>query len=153
MRICQKMSMQNRGFTMIEMLIVLFCVLLVLSFLPMLLDIHWLQTDKSRRFNQLEWQVFVQQLKREIRESTQLQSSGAVLYAYKPTGEKVSFEKYGTVIRRRVNNEGNETVLQAVSDVRYEVKEKGVRIHVLTLEGRQYTAFISTFFPIKVKQT
>ncbi|MBB5325225.1 competence protein ComGF [Anoxybacillus tepidamans] len=146
------MNMGSRGFTLIEMLIVLLVVLLIVSFLPFLLDIRWLHDKPLNRFNHLEWQVFLQQLKSEIRESKQLESDQAVMYAYKPTGEKVSFEKYGSLIRRRVNDQGNEVVLQSVSDVRYELAQNGVRIIVVTTEGKRYEAFVSTFFPIKVKQ-
>jgi competence protein ComGF len=146
------MNIRNHGFTLLEMLMVLLVVLLVISFLPLLLDVHWLKEDPVNRFNRLEWQVFLQQLKNEIRESKQLESSGQILYVYKPTGERVSFEKYGQLIRRRVNSQGNEIVLQSLSDVQYELTNNGVRIIVITTEGERYEAFVTSFFPIKVKQ-
>jgi competence protein ComGF len=150
MRLRQKMS-RTGGFTLLEMLIVLLGVLLVLSFLPALLDVRWLQKEPLQRFNRLEWHVFLQQLKSEVRESAQLETNGTTLYAYKRNGEKVSFERYGTIIRRRVNGQGHETVLQAVADVRYKLAVRGVHIEMITVEGTRYTAFVAAFFPIQVK--
>ncbi|MCZ0754641.1 competence type IV pilus minor pilin ComGF [Anoxybacillus sp. J5B_2022] len=143
--------MNHRGFTLLEMLVVLSIVLLVVSFLPFLLDVRWLHEKQLNQFHPLEWQVFLEQMKSEIRESKQLQTTETILYAYKPTGEKVSFEKYGSLIRRRVNGQGNEVVLQSISDVRYELAQNGVWIEVITTKGKRYEAFVSTFFPVQVK--
>ncbi|MBS2770056.1 prepilin-type N-terminal cleavage/methylation domain-containing protein [Anoxybacillus sp. PDR2] len=143
---------QSRGFTIIEMLIVLSVVLLIVSFFPILLDIRWLRTEKQPQFNRLEWQVLLQQLKQEVRESRQIASDGEKLYLYKRGGEEVCLEQYGSFIRRRVNGQGNEIVLQSISSIQYKLEENGVEVVVIANDGKRYSAFISTFFPIKVKR-
>jgi competence protein ComGF len=143
---------QSRGFTIIEMLIVLSVVLLIVSFFPILLDIRWLQTEKQSQFNRLEWQVLLQQLKQEMRESRQIASDGEKLYLYKRGGEEVCLEQYGSFVRRRVNSQGNEIVLQSISSIQYKLAENGVEVMVIANDGKRYSAFICTFFPIKVKR-
>jgi len=143
--------MNSRGFTLLEMLVVLAVVLLVVSFFPLLLDVRWLH-EKQNEFQPLEWQVFLQQIKSEIREAKELENVSTTLYAYKPTGEKVSFETYGTLIRRRVNGQGNEIVLQNVSYVQYQLATTGVQITVTATNGKRYEAFVSTFFPVQVRR-
>ncbi|WP_199425702.1 competence type IV pilus minor pilin ComGF [Thermaerobacillus caldiproteolyticus] len=145
------MKKRNQGFTFIEMIMTLSIVLLVVAFLPSLLDIHWLKSERGSS-QRLEWQLFVQQLKNEVRESRQLECNGTTLILYKQAGEQVSFEKYGQSLRRRVNGRGNEIVLQSISNVQYEATNNGVRVAMTTTEGKRYEAFVTTFFPIQVKE-
>mgnify|MGYP003622676308 CR=1 FL=1 len=131
MRVCKKMN--SRGFTLLEMLVVLAVVLLVVSFFPLLLDVRWLH-EKQNEFQPLEWQVFLQQIKSEIREAKELENVSTTLYAYKPTGQ------------------GNEIVLQNVSYVQYQLATTGVQITVTATNGKRYEAFVSTFFPVQVRR-
>jgi competence protein ComGF len=147
------MMRNNRGFTLVEMLVTLSGFLLIVSLLPLLLNIDWMKVNQSERFQRLEWQLFIQQVTSEIREAKEIEVNNQTLYLYKFTGEKVSFEKYGYLIRRRVNGQGHEILLQYISDVQYQLEVNGIRIKVMTERGKDYETFITTFFPLKVKST
>jgi competence protein ComGF len=145
------MSKPNSGFTLVEMLITLSGLFIIVSFMPMLLNIHWLKEHPSERFNRLEWQVFVRQITSEIRETREMELKQSTIYLYKFNGEKVSFEKYGNLIRRRVNGQGHEILLQSISDVQYKLQHDGLLIKVMTEQGKAYEMFIMTFFQPKEK--
>jgi competence protein ComGF len=145
------MSKQNSGFTLVEMLITLSGLLIIVSFMPMLLNIQWIKEHQSERFNRLEWQVFARQITSEVREAREVEIKQSAIYLYKFNGEKVSFEKYGNLIRRRVNGQGHEILLQSISAVQYKMEHDGIRVKVRTEQGKEYETFIMTFFQPKEK--
>jgi competence protein ComGF len=147
----KKMVKQSSGFTLIEMLITLSCFLIIVSFFPVLLNVKWFKEYQSERFNPLEWQLFARQVTVEIREAKEIELKNRTVHLYKVNGEKVSFEKYGNLIRRRVNGQGHEIILQYISDVHYKLEDNGLRIEVVTEQGKLYETFIMTFFPPRVK--
>jgi competence protein ComGF len=117
----------------------------------MLLNIQWIKEHQSERFSRLEWQVFARQITSEVREAREMEIKQSTLYLYKFNGEKVSFEKYGNLIRRRVNGQGHEISLQYISGVQYKLEHDGLRIKVMTEQGKEYEMFIMTFFQPKEK--
>jgi competence protein ComGF len=119
--------------------------------MPMLLNIHWIKEHQSERFSRLEWQVFARQITSEVREAREMEIKQSTIYLYKFNGEKVSFEKYGNLIRRRVNGQGHEILLQSISDVQYKLEHDGILIKVMTEQGKEYEMFIMTFFQPKEK--
>ncbi|RAK22369.1 competence protein ComGF [Anoxybacillus vitaminiphilus] len=145
------MIKRNSGFTLIEMLITLSGLLIIVSFMPMLLDIHWVKEQQPERFNRLEWHVFARQIASEVREAREMEIKQSTIYLDKFNGEKVSFEKYGNLIRRRVNGQGHEILLQSVSDVQYKLEHDGIRVKVMTEQGKEYETLIMTFFQPKEK--
>jgi competence protein ComGF len=136
----------KNGFTFLEMLIVLLIVLLITSLLPLLLDARLFTYENVNGFHRIEWEIFVQQLKRELNESKQWKSIGTTLYLEKFTGDQVSFELYRLSIRRQVNGTGNETALQFVENVTYTLTHHGIFLHVTATDGKTYEAFISRLF-------
>jgi competence protein ComGF len=128
------------------MLIVLLIVLLITSLLPLLLDARLFTYENVNGFHRIEWEIFVQQLKRELNESKQWKSIGTTLYLEKFTGDQVSFELYRLSIRRQVNGTGNETALQFVENVTYTLTHHGIFLHVTATDGKTYEAFISRLF-------
>ncbi|MBA2869912.1 competence protein ComGF [Anoxybacillus calidus] len=145
------MNKPNSGFTLVEMLITLSGLFIIVSFMPMLLNIQWIKEHQSERFSRLEWQVFARQITSEVREAREMEIKQSTLYLYKFNGEKVSFEKYGNLIRRRVNGQGHEISLQYISGVQYKLEHDGLRIKVMTEQGKEYEMFIMTFFQPKEK--
>jgi competence protein ComGF len=145
------MRIQNRGFTLVEVLITLSSLLFIVSFMPMLLNIDWIKKQQSERFSRLEWSVFARQIASEVREARELEVKQSTLYLYKFTGETVSFEKYGNLLRRRVNGQGHEILLQFISNVQYKIEHNGITVKVTSDQGKEYETFIMTFFPPKEK--
>lgn len=137
---------QEKGFTFLEMLLVMAIVLLITSLLPLFLDVRLLKYENVNGFHHIEWEIFVQQLKKELNESKQWKISGTTLYLEKFTGEQVSFALYQSSIRRQVNGTGNETALQFVENVTYILAKRGIFLRVTSSDGKTYEAFIFRLF-------
>lgn len=137
---------QEKGFTFLEMLLVMAIVLLITSLLPLFLDVRLLKYENVNGFHHIEWEIFVQQLKKELNESKQWKKSGTTLYLEKFTGEQVSFALYQSSIRRQVNGTGNETALQFVENVTYILANRGIFLRVTSSDGKTYETFISRLF-------
>ncbi|WP_297991007.1 competence type IV pilus minor pilin ComGF [Anoxybacillus sp.] len=139
------MKKREKGFTLIEVLMSLAAFFIILSLLVTLFHLASNHTIKHGKFHYFEWLVFIQQAKMEVRESKDVRIYGTAIQFDKWTGERVTYEKYGTLIRRRVNATGHEIMLQFIQHVRYEKEQGGIRIHVLTDKGDSYEAFIPFF--------
>jgi competence protein ComGF len=140
------MNSATKGFTFLEMLVVLSVVLLVTSLLPLFFDARLFTYDNMNGFHRTEWRIFLQQLQAELNESKQWKSNGTVLYLEKFTGEQVSFDLYQSTIRRQVNGTGNETALQYVKSAAYTATNNGIFLRVTATNGKAYEAFLFRLF-------
>ncbi|MDR4888920.1 competence type IV pilus minor pilin ComGF [Fredinandcohnia sp. QZ13] len=139
----------EKGFTLVEMLVTFSILLVILAFIAPFLSVIY--RDSGEQFNKLEWQILLQQMKMEIREAREItvSSSGSVSF-YNVAGDVVSFEKYTDKIRRRVNSKGHELLLQHITDVTFEPRTNGFMIKVLTVDGKTYQALISSLTAVEV---
>lgn len=133
-------TLQNkRGFTLIELLVSLSIFLAISSLiLQMLTNVHTsLRTDVG--INPKEWEIFLNQFKRQVYLSTDQKVSGNKLFLSVKNNEIVLFEQFGDKLRRRVNGTGHDVVLQNVS--RFSVKKEGklIVIEVTDKGGKLYT--------------
>ncbi|KIP22201.1 Competence protein ComGF [Anoxybacillus ayderensis] len=135
----------ERGFTLIEVLMSLTAFLIILSLLATAFHLSLNYTAKRGNFHYFEWLVFIQQAKMELRESKDVRIYGTTIQFDKWTGERVTYEKYGTIIRRRVNATGHEIMLQSIQHISYEKEQTGIRMRVFTDKGDVYEAFIPSF--------
>lgn len=87
----------------------------------------------------MQWNVFCSQIKQEIHSSQRIQVVKEGL-ALTVDNQTISYEKFGSLLRRRVHFAGNETLLQHVSNVTFKILDKGVMISVEDLNGKDYTA-------------
>jgi len=132
----------QHGFTLLELLISLSITLLIISLLTPLL--YTMADGSNGKLNKLEWEVFVQQAKLEVRASNELTTKGDTLFLKSPsTTQVVSYEPYQGSIRRRVNSTGHEVILQNIASVQYHAEPKGVTIHVKDRAGNSYIAYVS----------
>ncbi|AXM89836.1 competence protein comGF [Anoxybacillus ayderensis] len=141
------MIQKEKGFTLIEILMSLTVFFIILSLLTTAFHLSWSYTTKRGNFHYFEWVVFIQQAKIELRESKDVHIYGTTIQFDKWTGERVTYEKYETIIRRRVNATGHEMMLQFIQHISYEKEQTGIRIRVLTDKGDAYEAFIPSFRP------
>ncbi|KFZ42865.1 competence protein comGF [Anoxybacillus flavithermus] len=139
------MIQKEKGFTLIEILMSLTVFFIILSLLTKAFHLSLSYTTKRGNFDYFEWVVFIQQAKIELRESKDVHIYGTTIQFNKWTGERVTYEKYGTIIRRRVNDTGHEIMLQFIQHISYEKEQTGIRIHVFTDKGESYEAFIPFF--------
>ena len=136
--------LNERGFTIAEMLIVFTAFCMLMAFLPLGVKMVLQHNYLDSRVQRLEWEIFNTQLKRETRMSTSMTVDKDKLLLYK-NGESVLFEKYGSAIRRRVNYTGHEIILQNVASLAFSPRTNGYCITVKDLNGKEYTAMISSF--------
>ncbi|MBE4907948.1 prepilin-type N-terminal cleavage/methylation domain-containing protein [Bacillus luteolus] len=136
----------ERGFTFLEMLVSLSILMLILTFVVGLLAI--IKEPKSGGINKLEWEVFIQQAKQEIYQSTHVTKNITTLRFSKNNGETVTYETYGTSIRRRVNGAGHEILLQNVNGVKYEMLINGVVIEAIDKHNNVFKSQLFSVFPL-----
>lgn len=98
----------------------------------------------SERLQRMEWDVFCSQIKKEVRMSQQTEIVSNKLFLTTEVGT-VNYEKYGNVLRRRVNFSGHETLLQNISDVTFTIINNAVSITVKSLSGKSYKITIYPF--------
>lgn len=149
MRVCKKIR-NEKGFTLLEMLLTFSIFLLIVSFIPMMINVVFIDSKTEKSFNELEWEVFIQQAKIEIREATEITATNDTLFFNMSNGDIISYEKYQDVIRRRVNNRGHEVLLQNIVKVEYTPVSNGILIETVDRNGNKYKRRISSISPIQV---
>lgn len=146
MKSCKKNAsvLSNDGFTMLDMLLTFSVFCTIVSFFPFIVGFMDVESFADGRVQRLEWEVFVSQIKKEIRMSTSLTVSGQSIVMEKE-GKVILYEKYGTNIRRRVDFKGHEIILQNVPSVQFENIPNGVRVMATDRFGRNYLEEIHVF--------
>ncbi|NRG47610.1 prepilin-type N-terminal cleavage/methylation domain-containing protein [Bacillus sp. CRN 9] len=134
-------NMNERGFTLLEMLFGFSIFLILMSFIPLSLKLVASHSMFEARVQSLEWKVFVNQLKKEVRMSERMLNRSNQLVLIKD-GDTVSYERYRENIRRRVNMQGHEIVLQQVDTVQYEATPSGVKVIYKDLYNQEHQALL-----------
>jgi competence protein ComGF len=98
----------------------------------------------QERRQELEWEVFCSQMKKEIRMSTKVQVSGSSLILTEDVGTVV-YEQYENVLRRRVNLTGHEVLLQNISNVNFTLLKNSINVAIKDLNGKDYTVMVYSF--------
>ncbi|MED1607363.1 competence type IV pilus minor pilin ComGF [Cytobacillus kochii] len=143
-------SIKSNGFTLIEALITLACFLIILSFMPLVFKVISVNENIDERKQKIEWLVFIQQLKKEVRvaEKISLDNRGELILLI--DNQSISYEKYGDKLRRRVNGAGHEVVLQKLQSVQFEVKEDNMVLIYKNIFQKEYR---SSFYQMKIRST
>ncbi|MGV3464121.1 MAG: competence type IV pilus minor pilin ComGF [Heyndrickxia sp.] len=136
----------EKGFTLAESIITLMIAVTILSMIPLVMKgfnhiNHSLSTEDS-----YEWNIFLMQLRREIRNCSEVNSLGNKLIL-QVNGEKVSYELYGLLLRRRVNDTGHEVVLQKVKKAEFTMMDNHITLVVHFTNTRQEMAEFTFFNP------
>ena len=87
-------------------------------------------------------EVCLNQVKKEIRPSEELTVENNQLQI-RNDGQSIVYERWGTNIRRRVDLQGHEIILQNVTTVTFEPVLQGVNITIVDGFGQNYTARIN----------
>lgn len=146
------MKRSENGFTLLEMLLSLMIFLLIMFLIPMLLKtvLVWTTTDKT--FNEFEWQVFVQQTKMEIKESTELIVCDDLLSFIKNNGQVVTYEKYHDKMRRKVDGSGHEIILQNVNTIHFSPENNGFMMIYVDKNNQHHSERITAIAEILVRE-
>jgi competence protein ComGF len=133
----------ENGFTLVEALISFSIFCTIALFLPLTFRILSNEKPIEMRIQRLEWEVFVSQIKKEIRMSNKVTVLNQSLVLEK-SGQMIIYERYGSNLRRRVDNKGHEILLQKVSTYRFEKLLNGLRISLTDEFGQEYVEEIRT---------
>lgn len=138
------------GFTLVDMLVAFSGFLMMIAFLPLGMKIILPNEYSNERFQKLEWEVFHSQIKKEVRISNAVFVEKERVILLK-NGDRITYEKFGTNIRRRVNTSGHEVILQNVASLRFEPLSEGYSITVIDTNGDKHHANVRSFIPIEVQ--
>ncbi|MBD8071333.1 competence type IV pilus minor pilin ComGF [Bacillus sp. PS06] len=136
------------GFTLLEMLIALSCALIVLLLISPALRI--MEETKEVELNQLEWEVFYQQTKLEVKEAKELMVAEQIVTIKTLSGQYATYELYGNRLRRRINNTGHEILLQNLSSIHFQAVRNGFQLTIVDLSGKTYSRTFFTYASITV---
>jgi competence protein ComGF len=137
-------SPNNHGFTLVETLFAFSIFTLIIFFISPFFQLILNNTDLKERLQIMEWEVFSSQIKKEIRMSQNVEVVAGNLVLSKDN-QTVVYEKYTTLLRRRVNNLGHEILLQNVSEVNFTLINNAISVYVKSLSGREFSI---TIYPI-----
>ncbi|MCM2531676.1 prepilin-type N-terminal cleavage/methylation domain-containing protein [Neobacillus pocheonensis] len=134
-------SPNEQAFTLIEVLFAFSIFTIIAFFITPTLQIMLNSKGDQPRIQEMEWEVFCGQIKKEIRMSTHAEVvAGRLVLTDAP--DTVIYEKYGNNLRRRVNYTGNETLLQNVSEYTFTIMNNSVKVTVKDIWGKEYAVSV-----------
>lgn len=140
----------EKAFTLLEVLFAFSIFMTIVFFMVPVLQIVLDNKDSNGRLQDMEWEVFCSQIKKEIRISSKAEVvSGRLVLTN--NNESINYEKYGSNLRRRVNSSGHETLLQNVSSVTFTRINNSVKINVKDVWGKEYNVVVHSYiewFPV-----
>jgi competence protein ComGF len=138
----------SNGFTLIESLIVLMVFSACAASMPLLYEGSDRTIQAAKAEKNIEWELFIIQLRNEMQMSQNWNLSEAKL-AYSAAGSNdviVSISQYRDKIRRQVQGQGHEVLLQNVKTASFSSKGGKVYIHVTFSNGEQEGASVFSFY-------
>ena len=135
----------ERGFTLVDMLLAFSIFLIIAAFIPLSINMIYRIGDVDDRIQRMEWEVFISQVKKEIRmsEYVEVDINNNRLLLLKD-GRQILYEKYSSNVRRRVDTKGHEILLQNIETLSFEKVIGGVKISVQDVYHQNHTSVIRT---------
>lgn len=136
---CDEMDIKlndKRGFTLYETIFSLFILSIVALLIPLI--VSYFKPPQHEKLHLKEVELFFIQISREIHHAKSAYVNNGELIVLLPNGDRASYEHYQNLIRRRVNKQGHEVLLQNIHSVHFEVNEKLVSIQI---HGNQKQTF------------
>ena len=129
---------KERGFTLLETLFALFAFIIMSSLiLQMFIVIAPVQT-KAKSLNMMEWEIFLLNIKREVKISTSSQVNHNQLRLM-VDNQVILIEQYQNLLRRRVDDEGHEVMLQGVKSFRVHQEDSFIIVTVKDERNHVYS--------------
>jgi competence protein ComGF len=135
----------ERGFTLVDMLLAFSIFLIIAAYIPLSINMIYRIGDVDDRIQRMEWEVFISQVKKEIRmsEHVEVDINNNRLLLLKD-GRQILYEKYSSNVRRRVDTKGHEILLQNIESLSFEKVIGGVKISVQDVYDQNHTSVIRT---------
>lgn len=135
--------LNSQGFTMIEVIISFSIYCILAAFLPVIFTIILNMNHVTNRTQQLEFELFIGQLNTELQGCDYIDVRNGKLYL-QSAGEEITFEKYGTSIRRLVQYRGHELILQNIKSIEFSKSQNSINIKVV---DQDYFVYEDQLFP------
>lgn len=139
------LSPNEGAFTLIEALLSLSIFTLIVTFTIPVFQIMLINIDSHTSVQEMEWEVFCSQIKKEIRMCSHAEIVSGRLFLTKDA-DTVIYEQYGSNIRRRVNSTGHEIILQNVANVTFSLFNNSVKINVTDIWAHDYSLIAFSLF-------
>ncbi len=138
----------SNGFTLIESLIALMVFCACAASVPLLYDGAYRAVEAGKAEKNTEWELFIIQLRNEMQGSSNWHVSGTRLaYQGAASGDMlVTVSQYRNKIRRQINGQGHEVMLQDVKTASFSEKGGKMYIHVTFSNGEQEGAVMYPFY-------
>lgn len=130
-------DLNSRGFTLVEMLFAFSVFSVIVALLPLMVQLIIQDRPLEARAHRFEWEVFISQIKKEVRMSQRVTVNNQQIQLDKD-GQIIIYEKYGSNLRRRVDGKGHEILMQKVDFFRFKGLPNGVLVEVMDSYGNEY---------------
>ncbi|MBU3572462.1 prepilin-type N-terminal cleavage/methylation domain-containing protein [Priestia aryabhattai] len=135
----------EKGFTLVEMLVSFTLFLIIVSFFPIIIPLAKQTYNPDFSMNEMEWEIFVNQLAMEYREAKEVRIHATTLTLKMETNQVITYERYEDKIRRRVDESGHEVVLQHIKNIMYEQQKERLLIRSTDGVNKVREETITTF--------
>ncbi|MGG0460652.1 competence type IV pilus minor pilin ComGF [Priestia aryabhattai] len=135
----------EKGFTLVEMLVSFTLFLLIVSFFSIIIPLAKQTYNPDFSMNEMEWEIFVNQLAMEYREAKEVRIHATTLTLKMENNQVITYERYEDKIRRRVDESGHEVVLQHIKNIMYEQQKERLLIRSTDGVNKVREETITTF--------
>ncbi|MGG4381849.1 competence type IV pilus minor pilin ComGF [Priestia megaterium] len=136
---------REKGFTLVEMLVSFTLFLIIVSFFPIIIPLAKQTYNLDFSMNEMEWEIFVNQLAMEYREAKEVGIHATTLTLKMENNQIITYERYEDKIRRRVDESGHEVVLQHIKNIMYEQQKERLLIRSTDGVNKVREETITTF--------
>ncbi|AQU75834.1 competence type IV pilus minor pilin ComGF [Priestia megaterium] len=136
---------REKGFTLVEMLVSFTLFLIIVSFFPIIIPLAKQTYNPDFSMNEMEWEIFVNQLAMEYREAKEVGINATTLTLKMENNQIITYERYEDKIRRRVDESGHEVVLQHIKNIMYEQQKERLLIRSTDGVNKVREETITTF--------
>lgn len=109
--------------------------LIVSSLFPLLL-FFFKSVEGSRDISSLEWEFFSEQAMIELRAAENPSVSMDKLDFTDRLGQRVTYQKYGNLVRRQVNRTGHEIILTNTAQFQVIVDQEKIAMNIMSEAGK-----------------
>lgn len=139
------MHHNERGYTILNLLFTFLIYIFIISTVTIIFHFLVSHSQHPKDLKPFEWELFVIQLHREIKESSNLIVNEENISYLNKHGQNISVNKYKNVIRRQVEGLGHEIMLIKVKDVTIQQKGAGFELSVMSEAGKHYSHIFHSY--------
>ncbi|WP_078432575.1 competence type IV pilus minor pilin ComGF [Metabacillus halosaccharovorans] len=135
----------ERGYTILNLLLTFFIYIFIISTVTIVFHFLVSQSQHPKDLKPFEWELFVIQLHKEIKESSDVVVNETNITFKNKHGQQISINKYKNLIRRQVGGLGHEIMLLKVKTATFRQNESGFELAVVSEAGKSYTHIFRSY--------